>query len=46
MVTAAGDETKFKSGAKAVRSAVIAIVGIALSALIVNFIFYIVERFI
>ena len=46
MVTAAGDDAQFKKWAKALRSAVIAIVWIALSAIIVNFIFYIVERFI
>lgn len=46
MVTAAGDEAQFKKWAKALRSAIIAIVWVGLSALIVNFIFYLVGRFI
>lgn len=46
MVTAAWDETQFKKWAKALRTAIIAIVWVALSALIVNFVFYIVGRFI
>lgn len=46
MVTAAWDDAQFKKWAKALRSSVIAIVGIAFSAILVNFIIYIVERFI
>lgn len=46
MITAAWDEAQFKKWAKALRSAIVAIVWIALSAIIVNFIFYIVGRFI
>lgn len=42
MVTAAGDDAQFKKGAKAARTAVTAIIWIWLSALIVNFILYII----
>jgi Type IV secretion system pilin len=45
MLTAAGDETKFKSGSKAIRAATIALLGIGFSALIVNTIFYLISKF-
>lgn len=45
MLTAAGDETQFKKWVKAVRTAVIALVWIAVSAFVVNFILYLVSKF-
>jgi threonine/homoserine/homoserine lactone efflux protein len=45
MLTAAGDEAKFKAGATAIRAATIALLGIGFSALIVNTIFYLISRF-
>lgn len=43
MVTAGGDDGKFKSGSKALKKIVIAIVGIAVSWMIVSFIFWFLE---
>ena len=45
MLTAAGDETKFKAGSKAIRAATIALLGIGFSALIVNTICYLISKF-
>ncbi len=45
MVTAAGNDAQFKKWAKALRTAVISILWIGLSAYIVKFIFYLLDRF-
>jgi Type IV secretion system pilin len=45
MVTAAGNDAQFKKWAKSLRTAVVAILGIWLSAFIVKFIFYLLDRF-
>lgn len=44
MLTAAGDDAQFKKGAKAVRTTTLALVGMWVSALIVNAIFYFVDK--
>ena len=44
MVTAAGDETKFKERTKKTRAAMIALLGIGLSALFVNFVLYVIDK--
>lgn len=45
MLTAAGDEAQFKSGAKALRAATIALLGMGFAALIVNTVFYLISKF-
>lgn len=44
MITAAGDETKFKERTKKTRSALVALLGIGLSAIFVNFVLYIIDK--
>ncbi len=44
MLTAAGDETKFKERTKKTRAAMIALLGIGLSALFVNFVLYVIDK--
>ncbi len=44
MVTAAGDDGQFKKWAKAARTAVIALIGLGVSALVVNLILYLIAQ--
>ena len=44
MATAAGDVAKFKSAAQALRFATIALIGIAVSAFVVNLILYLIAK--
>lgn len=44
MITAAGDDGQFKKWAKAARTAVIALIGLGVSALIVNLILYLIAQ--
>ena len=44
MVTAAGDETKFKERTKKTRAALIALLWIGLSAIFINFVLYVIDR--
>lgn len=44
MVTAAGDETKFKERTKKTRAAVVALLWIGLSAILINFVLYVIDK--